>query len=71
MFALIFIGFLWMLGKVVARWTLQSMSEEEREMRLAKFDNTLLSRVLLFLYLVRAPNRVPLLRLRRNAHARA
>ena len=46
-------GLLWLFGsRVLWRYTLRGVSDEERSARLSKFNSTVLQRLLLFMYLV-------------------
>jgi hypothetical protein len=53
LFAELYIVGLWLLGsKLVARITLRNMSERDRRHRMERFKSTVLSRLLLMLYVV-------------------
>ena len=53
LFAVLFMGALWLLGTFfVARVTLRALPADERVARVARFNSTVLSRLLFVLYLV-------------------
>ena len=52
LFAEVFIGSLWLLGRAVARLTLRHLPEREQRHRLLQFNSAVLSRLLLLLYVV-------------------
>ena len=53
LFAMLFMGVLYMLGvKLIAPLSLRNVSEQDRSDRMAKFNSTVLSRALLVLYIV-------------------
>ena len=53
LFAMLFMGVLYMLGvKLIAPLSLRNMSEQDRSDRMAKFNSTVLPRALLVLYIV-------------------
>ena len=50
--AIVLVGLIWLFGsRVLSRYTLRDVSDEERDARLAKFNSVVLQRLLLFAYL--------------------